>query len=43
VFPWMLPLGSFTTGAFSGSADQCPLLSKSGQNVAVPRLSAKCH
>jgi hypothetical protein len=24
VFPWMLPLGSFTTDAFSASADQCP-------------------
>ena len=22
---------------------RCPLLSNNGQNVAVPRLSAKCH
>jgi hypothetical protein len=22
---------------------QCPLCAKSGQNVAVPRMSAKCH
>src|ERR1035437_10066644 len=26
-----------------GIDSQCPLLSKSGQNVAVPRMSAKCH
>src|ERR1039458_3699157 len=35
--------GSFATKPSHASSYQCPLLSKSGQNVAVPRLSAKCQ
>src|ERR1017187_7391023 len=34
---------SFATEAFSASAGQCPLCAVSDQNVAAPRLSAKCQ
>src|SRR5450759_4904946 len=35
--------GSLATEPPRASADQCPLLSNSGQNVAVPRMSALCQ
>jgi len=35
--------GSFATKPSHASSYQCPLLSNSGQNVAVPRMSAKCQ
>jgi hypothetical protein len=40
---WHVRFGSLATEPFSASSDQCPLLSNNGQNVAVPRLSAKCQ
>ncbi len=35
--------GSFATKPFSASAGQCQVCAVSDQNVAAPRLSAKCQ
>jgi hypothetical protein len=35
--------GSKANKSSQAKIHRCPLLSKSGQNVAMPRLSAKCH